>query len=232
MKLLIIIHLFLVVCCKNVDKQSNTKVGNQKADSSVVFADTATILGEHFTAFYEKNDTLYILKPKSDTIAKMPNLHPNFRFADFNGDGLKDIVVTSLGNIPDVQNVLVFDKTNKKFALVEGLSDFPASKLIKGTKYYYSYSRRGCQDMNWDSYLFYIENNTANPIGFISGMGCKNNEKEGIYISKIQDTKKYLISESPISVVVKYKNHKWGFLEEYWTNNYSKFTNLTKNTKP
>ena len=227
-KIFILLCLFVFVSCKNANKQNDSNISNSKVDSFIVFADTATILGERFTVLYKNNDTLYVHNQKNDVIAKIPNLHPNFKFADFNGDSLKDIVVTSLGNVPEVQNVLVFDKINKKFTLVEGLSDFPASKLIKGTKYYYSYSRRGCNDMNWDSYLFYIEENVVNPVGFIDGTGCKNNEKEGIRISKIQDTKKSLISEIPISVIEKYQNQKFGFIEKYWTNNYSEFANLTK----
>lgn len=233
MRLLIIATcLSVIICCENLNTQSVTNVSNSKVDDSIVFADTTVILDERFIAFYKKNDTLYIVNQKNDTITKIADLHPNFEFADFNGDGLKDLISHGMGNVANAQNVCIFDKVSKKFILVKGLSEFPASKLIKGTKYYYSYCRRGCNDMNWDSNLFYIDNYLPVRIGHIFGKNCKNEMNRNIRISTVKNEKEFLIAEIPISIINEYEDYKWGFIENYWTNNYFKFLEANQNENP
>lgn len=194
-------------------------------DTTLYHVDSAIILGEKYIAIYKTNDTLYVLNKKSDTILKLPDLHPNFEFNDFNGDNAKDIRIHYLSNVPAIQDLLLFVKSKRNFKLVKDFSNFPDPNPIKGTKYYYSYHRSGCADMNWDSDLFYIENYKAIRIGNISGRQCDNRdgEKDAVYIHKVYNEKEILFKTLPIDTLKSYKDFKWGFIKEYWTKNYKLF---------
>jgi hypothetical protein len=193
-------------------------------DTTLLHVDSARILGETYIAIFKTNDTLYVLSSRADTILKASDLHPNFEFDDFNSDGLKDIRIHYLSNVPAIQDLLLFDKSKRNFKLVKSFSDFPDPNPIKGTKYYYSYHRSGCADMNWDSDLFYIEDYRAIKIGNIAGYECKNRDtKDGIYIHKIKGDKEILFQKLPISTIQNYNDYKWGFIKAYWTKNYKRF---------
>lgn len=192
-----------------------------RIDTTLLHVDSTKVLGKSYLAIYKTNDTLYVLNEKADTILKAGDLHPNFEFDDFNGDGLKDIRIHYSSNVPAIQDLLLFDKQKKNFRLVDKFSDFPDPNPIKGTNYYYSYHRSGCADMNWDSDLFYLSNFKAIRIGNISGRQCDNRdgEKDGVYIYKIRNNKETLYRTLPIDTIWKYKNFKWDFIKEYWTKN-------------
>ncbi len=223
-RLLIIICLFLVVCCNNIYKQNNTNIATQKLNNSIIYADTTMILGECFIASYHKNDTLYIINANKDTINQLSNLHPNIEFIDFNNDGQNDLISHFPSNIAEVKKVFLFNKEKGKFQEIVGLKDFPAPKHIKKTNYYYSYSRAGCHDLNWTSYLFYIDvDNTIVPTGFIFAKSCEDEPQKMIEISKIIERNIILVNKIPISILGNYEQFKHGFLQEYWGNNYSKF---------
>jgi hypothetical protein len=207
---------------KAFNAQTNTT--DNQIDTMLLHIDSARILGERYLAIYKTNDTLYVLNAKSDTILKAPDLHPNFEFDDFNGDGLKDIRIHYLSNVPAVQDLLLFDKSKKNFVLVNDFSKYPDPNPLKGTKYYYSYHRSGCADMNWDSDLFYINNFKVVRIGNVVGYECENRDiKDGIYIHKIKGDKEILFQRKPIETIQKFKEYKWGFIKDYWTKNYKLF---------
>lgn len=78
--------------------------------------------------------------------------------------------------------------------------------------------------MNWDSDLFNIQNFKAVRIGNISGRECENSGiKDGVYINTVRGEKKTLVKTLPASTLAKYKDHKWGFIKDYWTRNYKQF---------
>lgn len=112
-----------------------------------------------------------------------------------------------------------------KFREANNFRDFPAPEQIKGTKFYYSYHKSGCTDLNWDSDLFYIENFKANRIGNIAGRQCDDRDgvKDAVYIHKFRSGKETLFKTLPIDTIWKYKDFKWGFINEYWTKNYNLF---------
>lgn len=243
----IIISLLIFFCCtgcKNDNQKISTKetpkdstskkdgsinipahqTTGSSIDSSIVYADSAVILDEVYKVLYKANDMLYVLNPKNDTILKAADLHQNFEFDDFNADGMKDIRVHFLGNVP-FDELLLFDKTKKNFRLVKDFHDFPEPIALQGTKYYYSYHRSGCADMDWDSDLFYLDNYKAIRIGNIAGRQCDNRDgvKDAVYIHKVNGTKETLFKTLPIDTIWKYKDVKWGFIKEYWTKNYKQF---------
>ncbi|NRS90343.1 hypothetical protein HNQ02_003283 [Flavobacterium sp. 7E] len=234
---IIVIVLFVFFSCHNIKiQEANTTSQSKitatkliiqplKTDSTIIHKDSVVILGDFYKAIYKSDDFLYVTNSQGDTIVKESYLHPNFEFDDFNNDNLKDIRIHYMGNGAAVQNLLLFDKYKKTFILVKDFSNFPDPLPIKGTKYYYSYHRSGCADMNWGSDLFYIDNYKTICIGNVTGYMCdEKDEKYGIYIYKIIAKKEVFIKKLPISTLGKYKDWKWGFIKEYWNTNFMKFT--------
>ena len=68
-----------------------------------------------------------------------------------------DIKVSFLSNASGIYDIFLYDKTIDFFKKVNGIQSVPEPQKIKGTECYYSYSRSGCSDQNWDSYLFKIK---------------------------------------------------------------------------
>jgi hypothetical protein len=189
-------------------------------DTTLIQADSARINGRFYTIFLKSDYTLYVVT-KEDTIIKIPDASPDISFYDFNGDGFKDIRVTYVTNVPEVQEMLLFDKRTNTFKQIDNFSNFPAPNALKGTKYFYSYHKSGCADMNWDSDLFYIQHYKAIRIGNIAGREC--DDQDDIYIHRIKGGKKILFKRLPITTIQQYKEYKWGFIKAYWTKNYKKF---------
>ena len=147
-----------------------------------------------------------------------------WKFKDFNKDGYKDIYLDKGGNTPEWFDLFLYEPKTRSFRQIKGFEHFPAPENIGGTKFYYSYHKSGCADMNWDSDLFYIKNYTAIKIGNISGRECQDNGiKDGLYISKLSGEKKLPYKTLPIDTVHKFKDEKWGFIKKYWTENYKLF---------
>jgi hypothetical protein len=153
----------------------------------------------------------------------------NLQFPDFDNDGNKDIMLTYLGN-NFTYYLYLFDKTNNEFKFVDGFDRFPEAMQLKtNPKYYYSYHRAGCADMNWVSDLFYIDNFKSIHIGHIYGQGCDFEVKENpqvIDIYKITDNKeknRKLIEKLPYLINIPDFCDKWDYIEKYWNANYGKF---------
>ena len=165
-----------------------------------------------------------LLTSRNDTLIKQQGDYFSWDFRDLNQDGYKDIFLDMGGNIPERFDLLLYVPSMKTFKKIGNFDAYPDPKKIGGTKYYYSYHKSGCADANWDSDLFYIHNFKTIRLGNISGMECgSRDEKDGLYISRVRDKKKILIRTLPIHTMSKYKDHKWGFIKEYWTKNYNLF---------
>lgn len=152
------------------------------------------------------------------------------KFPDLDKDGNKDIMLTYMGN-NFTYGLYLFDKTKNIFKFVEGFDRFPeAIQLKTDPKYYYSYHRAGCADLNWISDLFYIHNFKSVHIGQIYGKGCDADLKEepqAIEIYKVignNDDNEKIISKLPYKKNIPEFSDKWDFIKRYWERNYSKFT--------
>ncbi|MFI2741275.1 hypothetical protein ACG2LH_00935 [Zhouia sp. PK063] len=169
-----------------------------------------------------KQYNLFTLKSsKGDTLYKNNNNPSEYILTDFNEDGYLDIELHFMTNVPGINELLIFDPKLKSFKEIENFSSFPAAVKIKGVDLFYSYHRSGCADSNWDSDLFYLKENKAVKIGNISGVGCTGDGETGIFISKVVDDKKQLIEK--LLREPGYYEDKWDFIENYWSENYSKF---------
>jgi hypothetical protein len=189
-----------------------------------MMTDTAKINGELYTAIYKTDEFLYIQDSDNKIVFKSKDYYPDFEFKDFDNDGNKDLLINYLSNVPAIKDLIVFDIKNKTFQPIENFSSYPDPKPLSGTKYYYSYHRSGCADMNWDSDLFFIENYKTIKIGNMSGRECDDREeKDGIYIYKVQGENKKIIEIFPINTIEKYNNYKWGFISDYWTKKFMIF---------
>lgn len=196
-------------------------------DSSIVTIDSAIIKGKLYQAMFKKDEFFYVLK-EQDTIMKKAGLSPFFQFEDFDEDGNKDIgfVCTSCSGVIEYY---FFDSTKNEFIYLAN------NKLYQGLKkidknYYYSYSKAGCADMDWISFLVEIKNFHAIPHARIYGQGCKvkaepnlETKIEIFNLSKKDSIEGKLYQTIPIEVIEGYEDHKWGFIKEYWSNNYQNF---------
>jgi hypothetical protein len=197
---------------------------NSRIDSTIVMTDSATIYGEKYRAIYRTDEFLYILDSKDIILFRSRDYYPDFEFVDFDKDGLKELMINYLSNIPAIKDLIKFDINSKMFIPIEKFDEYPDPKSINGTKYFYSYHRSGCADMNWDSDLFYIENFKTIKIGSIAGRECEDmDEKDGIYIYKIVGDTKVNIKTLPIGTINEFKDNKWGFIMNYWSRNYQYF---------
>lgn len=153
----------------------------------------------------------------------------DLKFPDFNKDGNKDILLTYMGN-NFTYYLYLFDPINNIFRFVDGFDRFPEAEQLKtNPKYYYSYHRAGCADMNWISDLFYIENFKSVHIGQMSGKGCDfeiNENPQVIEIYKIADDNEEngkLIEKLPYIKNIPKFGDKWDYIKKYWNANYGKF---------
>ena len=216
----LICSIFLLVYCFQLFAQTKKHL---QTDTSVYSSKRVTISGKRYTGIITPKG-FQLLSFEKKVYLKHPGDYFTWEFKDFNKDGYKDIYLDKGGNTPGRFDLLIYVPTTKSFEQVKNFEAFPAPEKIKGTKYYYSYHRSGCADMNWDSDLFYIKEYKVLRIGNISGRECENSGiKDGIYINKCRDEKKRLIKTFPIDTAHKFKEDKWGFIKEYWAKNYKSF---------
>jgi len=163
-----------------------------------------------------------LLNAHGDTVLNPDgDYYLNFTYRDFNQDGNKDILLEMSGNPSDKYELFLYSPNSRSFKKVKGFENFGSPKPIEGTYYYYSYSRSGCADETWISYLFFIEHYEAVKLGCINGEGC--GIKDGIYIYRQRGSKKLMIETLPLKTIEQYKEYKWGFIKSYWTKHYRKF---------
>lgn len=223
----IFILSFTISCSqKNINEKEIVEdkgVGAIAEESEILYdgtwrADTTIIANQQFRAVYnEISDRFYIINEKNDTIFN-EDLGLNFEFVDFDQDGYDDVLFTYMGNVY-VNDLLLYSPEKNNFVKVDSLTKFPDAKRIKGTHLYYSYHRSGCADASWDSDLFYIKDFKTHLIGNIS-VTCTI---DTVFINKVRNGKHILYQKFPLEVLDKYEEYKWGFIEDYWTKNYSKF---------
>jgi hypothetical protein len=150
-------------------------------------------------------------------------------FPDFNNDGYADILLSYFGNNP-TYFLYLFDPVTKKFKSIDGYMKYPDTVQLKAnSKYYYSYHRAGCADMNWISDLFKIVNFKIIQVGHIYGQGCDFEVKQNPQVIEIykvtnnHEEKGKLISKLPYLKYIGDFGDKWDFIKSYWNKNYQKF---------
>ncbi|MET3980547.1 hypothetical protein ABIB62_003148 [Mucilaginibacter sp. UYP25] len=238
-KVLILLFIIAVISCKQnpadnkiawkTKTSRHSKVVSKrkletKGPDTILSITKGFVDGRHFDVERTIQGNVFVVNGKKDTIFRDSNFTRGIIFQDFDRDGYKDIKLEYTTNVPGIEDLLLYDKTEKKFKKVIGFDDFPSSLKINGTKYYYSYHRNGCADMNWTSDLFCIENYKAVKLGTINGNECGDSGiKDGIYIYKIVGGKEIEIKQLSIKTIYSYKDYKWGFIKSYWYKNYRLF---------
>lgn len=184
------------------------------ANNNISSIDRAKVNGKSYTAICENQEKVSILNSKNKNIFTK-NVDCTFiKFEDFNKDGYKDLTI----NTTTTQNLMMYSPKIKKFQFIEKFFNFPNATYIDKTNRYYSYHRSGCADMLWDSDLFYIEDNKAIQLGNIHGDECGLNTISITKNDKQKDTK--VISTK---ILEKYKDGKFGFIDNYWKEHYQEF---------
>lgn len=242
--LLMVLTFTAIASCgqsQNNNKPLNKVITNTKTvtndeikEQQRLYFDTTFVVNKHTFKFVIKNtneDDITItfirnLKEiKTDTLQSFGN----YELTDFNKDGNSDLLLTYFGNNSSY-DLYLFDVKTNEFKNLEGFDRFPeAIQLKTNPKYYYSYHRVGCADMNWVSDLFYIDNFKTIQIGHIYGQGCDYEVKENPQVIEIfkvlgnNEENKKLIKKHPYEKIVPENGDKWDFIEKYWNNNYKKF---------
>lgn len=240
--------LFLYLTCSCTHKKTNTKVSEEKRikKESVLKKTTENEQRHHFdSTFVINKQTFRVIineinedeitltffrntaKIKVDTIQS--GGLGGFECIDFDKDNNIDILLTYIGNNSSY-SLYLFDKSENQYKLLEGYDRFSEAIQLKANpKYYYSYQRAGCADLNWVSDLFYIDNFRTIHIGHIYGQGCNFEVKENPQIIEIykvlenNEKNKQEIEKLPYLKNISEFKDKWNFIEKYWNRNYGKF---------
>lgn len=244
--LLIILTLNIITSCgqgqnnrkslKEIGVDIKTSPSNDIKNQQRHYFDTTFVVNKQTFKFVMNDineDEITITFIKNSKKIKTDTLQSvglgGFEFTDFNKDGNSDIMFTYIGNNSSYEFYL-FDNKSNDFKILEGFDRFAeAIQLKNNSKYYYSYQRAGCADMNWISDLFYIDNFKTIQVGHIYGQGCDFEIKENpqvISIYKVlenNEENKKLIKKLPYIKNIPKFDDKWNFIEEYWNNNYEKF---------
>ena len=217
--------LILISSCiedsEKLEKPVIEKIENNEKDRFYLECETEVINGIEFKACIKRPGNFTIKNSDDNVIYEHENNLAGFEFLDFNGDGFSDMLLDYFTNVPGVKELLIFNSENDRFESIEDFSNFPSAIKIDETDFYYSYHRSGCADNNWDSDLFKIIDNKAIRYGNINGIGCGIDKRNGIYINKVNSKKIEQIEFLPREEG--YWDGKWEFIEQYWTENYTKF---------
>ena len=190
-------------------------------DSSIYFQ-ALQIQGKKYTVLLTSSGC-YILNTKKDTILRERGDYFGLKCLDFNQDGFPDVFLEESSNTPEMYSLLLYDPLNGRFKKVKNFDLFPSPTRIARTKYYYSYHKNGCADLDWVSDLFYLDHFRTKLIGKIHGSGCEPDTNQSIHIYKVNGPKQILYKILPISIINSYRDSKWGFIKQYWSKKYTRF---------
>jgi hypothetical protein len=214
-----LISISLLLLCTICKSQSDKTLKQTK--------DTLILNHQIIVQTFKEKKLQSLTTLSGDTVLKNGDYYSNIVFVDINDDGFKDIRAFVISNTPNQCENYLYDKANKTFRQIEAC-DLDI-QLIKGTKFFYSYDRAGCADMNWESYLSKIENFKLVSLGYIYGQGCDFQVKENpqeIKIYKITNPdkdQKVLFKKLPYRQYIPKFEDKWYFIKNYWKKNWQTF---------
>ncbi|WP_028376124.1 hypothetical protein [Leeuwenhoekiella sp. MAR_2009_132] len=213
---------FLILNSCNLKKSDTDKFKNLKKENDSIYYkyESETIDKIRYEFFIDKNGEFKI-KDESGEIqfSQVENI-TDFEIKDFDLDGYKDVIIIHPSNRV-LETLLIYNSSLQKFILIDNFTNYPSSKKIETSRFYYSYQGAGCAQNDWISHLYFIDNYKIIDKGLIVGYGCLKNEKNGIYIYKIaeKDTTliKYIKNENGFG------QEKFDLIDNYWSNNLEKF---------
>ena len=218
--------LIILFGCNNETKtyklKDSSELESDSAISILINIDTITINNQKFIQILHDSQFHCLLNINNDTIIPAKKFYNEIVYTDINKDNHKDIRVYVISNsINDCDNYL-YNSNSKTFKLLENC--FTDIKKIKKSNFYYSYTKAGCADLNWISYLSKIENNKLINYGFIHGQSCELDPQIiEIYKVNSKTEKQILIKKLPYQKYIPKFEDKWLFIEKYWLENFSKF---------
>lgn len=203
------------------------KVVEEKSTPKII--DTLKIGKDLFTVIQDKPGTdspmnLIILDSLGTMIYEHDGYGSNgFELEDFDQDGVLDIRIYQITNVGGISEIVMYDKSLKKFRPIVNFGNLNNPVRIKNTNYYYTYHSSGCADFNWGSELVKIENFEAKEVGVvIEGIGCEHDAPDtGIFVYQYKkDNKKLVYAEKRKPG---FYDDKWDFIEDYWNKHYKEF---------
>ena len=158
---------------KEVKKINCDSIYNQKGYSvSLEFDPKDEILLNVLFTFSKKING----KEKIIHQEKLHSQFQNVEFIDFNGDGIKDILVENISDVRSnlTYNLFIVDFNNQKLRKIEGFNE------IKNPNYLEKYNLNDCVVMsgrNWTSF-YKIEGNKVKDFGYVIEDGEDENGKD------------------------------------------------------
>jgi hypothetical protein len=240
MRTLIFAIIFALTACdsstNHVEKDSHkstdsiSKTNNNYSHDTTLFNNQNKFL---LTTKIISDEKMLFIVSSNEHVTILDTIYYNglayIKYIDFDKDGSTDILLDYMGN-NSTYFLYLFDQSSNSFKVIENYSSFPdAVQLKTSPKFYYSYHRAGCADMNWESDLFRIQDFKIIQIGHIDGIGCDYEVKENRQLIKIykvtnnDEQKGKLIENLPYLKVIPNFGDKWDFIEKYWNKNYAKF---------
>ena len=146
-------------------------------------------------------------------------------FTDFNSDGHPDFLMHWIGQSP-YDRLYLYDKNSQSYYNVKGFKEERSAQALKQHKdLYFSYSKAGCADNNWYSYLFKIEDKAVKRLGTIWGNGCLEEIDDWyIEIRKNGEEQDFRVVDTyPFDTLKTFNQYKWEFIEKYWEQYAQKF---------
>ncbi|EPR69896.1 hypothetical protein ADIWIN_3968 [Winogradskyella psychrotolerans RS-3] len=169
-----------------------------------------------------KRPGIFTIKNSKEEVVFSQEENPfDFEFNDFNEDGYIDVIMNYATNSPGHQDLLIYDKDKDIFSKVESFYNYPNAKKIGESNLYYSYHASGCADNDWGSELYELTGTNITLLGKINGLGCLENDTNGIYIYKVNGDDEKLLKY--IKREQGYWKGKYDFIAKYWTENKNKF---------
>lgn len=177
--------------------------------------DTTVIADQTFVVYQSSNDTLTIINLESKEEQRFQTPFPSFSIEDFNGDKLDDIVISTISNISGIIQLLLFNNDKGNFKWIQDIFKFPNARRISDSNLYYSYSRNGCADENWKSFLFRIEDFEITEIEELRVVGCEYNQAEhGMFLKTFVDESSEFNKIGGLDLMGELS--KWEFIAEFW----------------
>lgn len=220
---LIVFLFYVIINAFTVDKSNKNKIEHVEKESDYVYYEYETeIIDKIAYEFFIDTEGVFQLKEKgSGVIQYSQNKNvTSFQIKDFNQDGYKDVIIEHPSNRV-LETLLLYNSKLKKFVLIENFINYPNSKKIDSSEFYYSYQGAGCAQNDWISRLYIISNYKIIDKGLIKGSGCLKNEQNGMYIYKYVENDtiqvKYIKNENGFG------QEKFDIINAYWGANKATF---------
>ncbi len=110
--------IILILSCKQIAKESELETDEPKeiiSEQNPIMCKEQSENGIEFTTCLKYYDFFKLKSLNGKTMYRNDNNRSEFVFTDFNRDGFSDIELHYISNVPDVNEILIFNTESKNF---------------------------------------------------------------------------------------------------------------------